>query len=80
MRGTVVLISAVNGLAAIAIQTDDYSIVEHFDELQAGDEVEGPLDSLGDATLIRRPSGSTVQVVIEDCHADVARVRELLKC
>jgi hypothetical protein len=79
MRGVVRRVSHVNGFAAIETSAGEYTIAELLGgELEAGDQVEGNLESLGGATLMRLPSRERLRVFVQDCHASATRAGQLL--
>lgn len=70
MKGIVKYVNSRNGLCAIEVETNNFTIFEDFDEgLAIGDIVSGDLESLGGETLYNETQGIEVDGFIEnyDC-------------
>ncbi|WP_291133267.1 hypothetical protein [Flavobacterium sp. UBA7682] len=67
MKGIVKYVNSRNGLCAIEVETNNFTIFEDFDEgLSVGDIVTGNLESLGGETLYNKTQGIEVDGSIEN--------------
>lgn len=67
MKGVVKYVNSKNGLCAIELSTNNYTIFEDFDEgLSVGDIVVGDLENLGNESLFNKTTKNYVEGFIED--------------
>ncbi len=80
MKGTVTMINPTRGMAAA--ETDEgftvFEICEVTCSLDVGDEVSGPLDSLGSERLYNVTKKENMDTFIQDIQCGVQRAIELL--
>lgn len=79
IHGTIRKINATNGFAAVETRLGEYTIVELLSgDVDEGDVIDGDLQSLGSATLVRVRTGGHLRVFIQDCRASAVRADDLL--
>jgi len=80
MKGIVKYVNIKNGLCAIELQTNNFTIFEDLDEnLSVGDIVTGNLESLGSETLYNETEETEVNGFIENIHCGENQLRNQLK-
>jgi hypothetical protein len=80
MKGIVKYVNSRNGLCAIEVETNNFTIFEDFDEgLTVGDIVSGDLESLGGETLYNETQGIEVDGCIENYDCGENQIKTQLK-
>lgn len=79
MKGIVKYVNTRNGLCAIEVETNNFTIFEDFDEgLSVGDIVSGDLESLGGETLYNKTQEIEVDGSIENYGCGENQIETLL--
>jgi len=80
MKGIVKFINSNNGLCAIELESNNFTIFEDFDEgFEVGDQVSGNLEDLGGETLFNVTQGISVDGFIENIGCSEGQLRQQLK-
>ncbi|MDN3673020.1 hypothetical protein QWY99_08145 [Flavobacterium branchiarum] len=80
MKGVVKLVNSQNGLCAIELDNNNFTIFEDFDEgLSVGDVVSGDLESLGGETLYNETQELEVDGFIENFGCGINQIKTQLK-
>lgn len=80
MKGIVKYINTHNGLCAIELESNNFTIFEDFDQgFEVGDHVTGNLEDLGGETLFNVTQGIYVDGFIENIGCSINHLRQQLK-
>lgn len=78
MQGTVKLFNADDAVAAVETETGDFTIIGLMsdDAVAIGDQISGPLDADGAASLRNESRDNDLEVYVEACGVSEAFARE----
>lgn len=81
MRGTIALVNAEDGLAAVKTEHGEYTVLGVMEDnaIDVGDVVAGDLESLDHQVIENETRGTTLSVYVEDTELSLEAARMALE-